>query len=226
VQNHTDNHSVQALVLFGPPGSGKGTQAKMLKERLGVPHISTGDMLREHIRTGNSVGKEAAALMKVGSLAPDDIVNHLVADRLADPDCARGFILDGYPRTRQQAETLDRWLEARGIEEQVVHLVVDYAIIIKRITGRRQCPGCGSLYNLNSRPPKSDGLCDRDGAELMVREDDREDVVRERLAAYERQTRPLLDYFRQVGRRLHEIDASRSTPQELLETIVQVIEVG
>src|SRR5262245_25905006 len=164
--------TVQALVLFGPPGSGKGTQAKLLMQCLGVPQISTGDMLREHIQAGDAVGRKVSRVMRSGALVADEQVNTLVEERLAQPDCARGFILDGYPRTRQQAEALFHWLGARGIDELVIHLLVDYNRIITRLTGRRQCPHCGTLYNLVSKPPKQDEVCDLDGTKLVIRDDD------------------------------------------------------
>ena len=212
-----------ALVLFGSPGSGKGTQAKLLVKSLGIPQISTGDMLREHIRSGDAVGQTVESTMRAGSLVSDELVNQLVEDRLAQPDCARGCILDGYPRTGQQAEVLMGFLGRREMEEVVIHLVVDYNVIIARLAGRRQCPVCGSLYNAISKKPRVAGVCDLDGAGLIVREDDREPVVRERLAAYERQTRPLIEYFRETQRRFYEIDASHETPDALFGHICAVI---
>ncbi len=137
--------------------------------------------------------------MQAGSLVDDEVVNRLVEERLAQPDAARGFILDGYPRTLAQAEKLCGLLDGRGMREVVIHLVVDYNIIIARLTGRRQCPRCGTLYNVISKPPKVPGVCDLEGEKLVVREDDREAVIRERLEAYERQTRPVIDYFRAKG---------------------------
>lgn len=213
-----------AIVLFGSPGSGKGTQAKLLVQCLGVPQISTGDMLRGHIRQGDSTGLAVHATMKAGSLVPDEVVNGLVEQRLAQPDCRRGFILDGYPRTRAQAETLCRMLASQGIGQVVIHLVVDYNVIIARLTGRRQCPQCGALYNATSKPPKGHGVCDVDGAELVIREDDRESVVRERLDAYERQTRPLIEYFREAGRRLYEVDASHETPEAVFRKVCLLLQ--
>lgn len=202
-----------ALVLFGSPGSGKGTQAKLLAGYMRIPQISTGDMLRAH--TDESV----RAAMHSGALVPDDVVNRLVEQRIASGDCQRGFILDGYPRTAAQAELLCHMLDTRGIEQMVIHLVVDYNEIIARLTGRRVCPACGTLYNDSTRPPRQAGICDRDGTALVVREDDRESVVRERLAAYERQTRPLLEFFRKGGKRFSEIDASHETPDAVFGKI-------
>ena len=214
---------VRALVLFGPPGSGKGTQAKLLMQCLGIPQISTGDMLREHIQAGDNVGRAISDLMHTGALVADEMVNALVEERLARPDCARGFILDGYPRTRQQAEELCRWLIARGIDELVIHLLVDYNILITRLTGRRQCPFCGTLYNLFSKPPKNDEVCDLDGTKLVIRADDSAAVIQERLDAYERQTQPLIEYFRSKGRPLIEIEAGAEPPQELVRKICRAI---
>ena len=214
---------IQALVLFGPPGSGKGTQAKLLVQCLGIPQISTGDMLREHIQAGNALGREISGIMRAGGLVPDEKVNALVEERLERPDCARGFILDGYPRTRQQAEALHRWLLRRNIDELVIHLIVDYNSLITRLTGRRQCPLCGTLYNLFSKAPKQDEICDLDGTKLVIREDDSAAVIKERLDAYDRQTQPLIAYFREEGRRLLALDASSVPPQELLQKICQAI---
>ena len=212
-----------ALVLFGSPGSGKGTQSKLLSKALGIPQISTGDMLREHVRKGNAVGTAVEAKLKAGFLVKDEVVNALVEKRLAQPDAERGFILDGYPRTRAQAEWLCRMLAARGFHEVVIHLVVDYNVIIARLSGRTQCPVCGTLYNVISKPPKVPGVCDLEGAKLIVREDDREEVIRERLEAYEKQTRPLLDYFREKGKRLYEVDASHDSPEQVFRNIEALI---
>ena len=214
-----------ALVLFGPPGSGKGTQSKLLMERLGIPQISTGDMLREEIRRGSAVGLSIEERMKNGLLVSDDLVNRLVEDRLRDPDTGHGFILDGYPRTRQQAEVLLELLARTGWAPVVIHLVVDYNVIIRRISGRRQCPRCGTLYNDTSRPPRVPGQCDRDGEALEVRDDDRESVVRERLDAYAKQTQPLIEFFRQSNDVLYELDASTDPPAVLAEKILGLLPV-
>ena len=213
----------QAVVLFGSPGSGKGTQANLLKNCLKVPHISTGDMLRSHIREGNALGVRVAATMQKGALVRDAVVNDLVERRLAEPDAQAGFILDGYPRTREQAEHLLGWLDSRGIPELVIHLIVDYNVIVTRLTGRRQCPRCGTLYNIVSNPPRVAGVCDLDGQALVIRDDDRESVIRQRLAEYELQSRPLIEFFRVKGRRLFEIDASDQTPEALLFQVCRTI---
>jgi adenylate kinase len=216
----------KALILFGPPGSGKGTQAKMLTQALGVPHISTGDMLRERIESGDELGRAVAELMQTGRLVPDEAVNRLVRDRIADPDCQAGFILDGYPRTIPQAEVLGREVAERGFEQVVIHLKVDYTIIIARIAGRRQCSVCGALYSLTSNPPKNADRCDLDGGRLIVRDDDREEVIRERLEAYERQTRPLLDFFAASGHLFFEVDGSNEPPKAILDRIRGLLAVG
>ena len=212
-----------AVILFGPPGSGKGTQSKLLVKSFGIPQISTGDMLRDHIRRGNAVGTKVEAKMKAGILVKDDVVNRLVEQRLQQGDCERGCILDGYPRTQAQAETLCAMLGSRGVRQLVIHLKVDYNVIIARLSGRRQCPVCGTLYNASSRPPKVPGVCDLDGAKLIVRDDDREEVVRERLDAYEKQTRPLIEYFRTKNKALHEIDASHDAPEAVFRKIEGLI---
>ena len=214
-----------ALILFGPPGSGKGTQSKLLVARFGIPQISTGDMLRHHIALGDAIGKAIEARMRAGLLVSDELVNDLVRERVSQPDCANGFILDGYPRTRQQAEVLTRLLRERDRDEVVIHLVVDYNVIIARISGRRVCPKCGTLYNSSSRPPRVPGVCDLDGTPLVIRDDDREDVVRERLEAYDQQTRPLIDYFRSAGSRLFEVDASGNAPEEVFGKILELLKV-
>lgn len=217
------SESVGAVILFGSPGSGKGTQSNLLIECLRIPQISTGDMLREHVRRGSELSDKAASSMKTGLLVSDEVINDLVVSRLAEADCAHGFILDGYPRTRAQAEYLSGLLEDRGVGQVVIHLVVDYNIIIARLAGRRQCPQCGTLYNVLSKPSRVDGVCDMDGQALVVREDDRETVIRKRLEAFESLTRPLLEYFRETGRRLFEIDASSRTPQSVAEEICNFI---
>jgi adenylate kinase len=214
----------QALILFGSPGSGKGTQSKLMVERLGIPQISTGDMLRGHIQADDQIGQTVAALMRAGSLVSDELVNSLVEERVMKPDTAKGFILDGYPRTLEQAIVMSALLDRLKIDPVVIHLVVDYNVIIARISGRRQCPICGTLYNATSKPPKIAGVCDLDGSALVIREDDRESVVRERLAAYESKTWPLIEHFRQTGRRVIEVDASHEKPEALFEKILKQVQ--
>jgi adenylate kinase len=193
------------LIMFGAPGSGKGTQAKLLSEALGVPHISTGDMLRERIARKDALGLQVEGILQAGGLVSDEIVNRLVAERIEQPDCAAGFILDGYPRTVNQAKVLTGICIARAIAPLVVYLKVDYNVIVARLAGRRLCPVCGTVYNLSREALK---VCKNDGSKLMIREDDREEVVRERLKAYETQTRPVLEFFRQAGYPCWEIEGN------------------
>lgn len=214
---------MKAIVLFGSPGSGKGTQARMLTQCLSVPHVSTGDMLRDRIRAGSEIGTRLAAKMHSGFLVSDGVVNLMVEERLAQEDAAKGFVLDGYPRTLAQAEHLSGWLDGRGIREVVIHLAVDYNIIIARLTGRRECPQCGTLYNVAFHPPKVDELCDLDGTKLAIRDDDRESVIRERLDAYDRQTRPVLDYYRTAGHRVLDVDASNDPPDVVFQKVWQAL---
>jgi adenylate kinase len=217
---------VKAIVLFGSPGSGKGTQAKLLTTCWKVPHISTGDMLRERVRLGRETGTVVAATMQSGALVSDAVVNRMVEDRLSQADAANGFVLDGYPRTMQQAAHLSEWLDGRGVGEVVIHLAVDYNVIIARLTGRRQCPRCGTLYNIVSQPPKAAGLCDRDGEPLVIREDDSEPVIRGRLDAYVKQTRPVLEHYRSAGRRLVQVDASYDSPEDVFQKICQSLDTN
>jgi adenylate kinase len=190
----------RAVIFLGPPGAGKGTQAKQIAESYGVPHLSTGDMFREHVSRGTPLGLRAKPIMERGELVPDDLVLSMVEDRISRPDTEDGFILDGFPRTVPQAEKLDEILRRRfQTEPLVVHFVVDKNQLMRRLTGRRVCGIGGEIYNIYDHPPKVPGRCDRDGGELTQRPDDREEVIAERLAAYERQTRPLVDYYRQQG---------------------------
>ncbi len=212
-----------SLILFGPPGSGKGTQAKLLSQRLHWPHISTGDMLREHVQSKDDLGQRIVDVMQSGLLVPDDLVNRLVELRIAQPDCERGFILDGYPRTIPQAGMLEKLLCEKRFQPVVVYLEVDYNRIVARLAGRRLCPQCGALYSLASNAPLISQVCDYDGATLVVREDDREEVIRARLEAYDRQTLPLLDYFQKAGYAFHGVEASEGSPQAISREIQRLI---
>jgi adenylate kinase len=209
-----------AILLFGPPGSGKGTQAVLLSDSLKIPRISTGDMFRQHVKDGTGIGHQVQDILQHGLLVPDELVNRMVEERLQRPDCRRGFILDGYPRTVRQAEMLDALLARLGNTKVAVDLLVDYNIIIERITARRQCPACGASYNLLFNPPKSDAVCDRDSTPLIQREDDKEEVLRTRIAAYEAQTLPVLDFFRKSGYRVVEIRGGNSAPEELTAKVL------
>jgi adenylate kinase len=203
------------LVLLGPPGAGKGTQAKLLAADLGVPHISTGDMFRDHKARGTEIGRQVQAIMDAGGLVTDDITNAMVKERLSRPDVAPGFILDGYPRTTAQALTLEGLLRPLGrAVTRVLSYEVPEAVVVERIGGRRSCPGCGAVYHLAASPPKVPGRCDRDGAALVLREDDRPEMVVKRMQEYAEKTAPLKRFY-QERRLVAEIDATRS-PAEIL----------
>jgi adenylate kinase len=203
------------VILLGPPGAGKGTQAKKIVERYVVPQVSTGDLLRDNVRRGTELGRQAKAIMDRGDLVPDQLMYDIVADRLRQADCRPGFVLDGFPRTVAQAGWLDSFLHREFFEKTpefcqpvVIELEVDYNQLLLRLTGRRSCPTCGTPYNVHFQPPRVDELCDRDGSKLVFRDDDREEVIRERLSAYDRQTKPLVDYY-QVRGRLFPVNADR-----------------
>jgi len=188
------------LVLLGPPGAGKGTQAKRLVVRFGVPQISTGDILRQAVKDGSPLGKKAGPLMASGKLVPDDLVLGIVQERLQQPDAADGFILDGFPRTVPQAEALDAVLKSnRKALDGVVSLEVPIDTLVERISGRRSCPKDGAIYHVVQNPPRRDGICDLCGSDLVQREDDREDRVRTRMEAYAAQTAPLKDFYARRG---------------------------
>ena len=212
----------RAVIFLGPPGAGKGTQARQIAESYGVPHLSTGDMFREHVSRGTPLGLRAKPIVERGELVPDDLVLSMVEDRISRPDCADGFILDGFPRTLPQAEKLDEILRRRfKVEPLVVHFVVDKNQLMRRLTGRRVCGIGGEIYNIYDHPPKVPGRCDRDGGELIQRPDDREEVIAERLAAYERQTRPLVDYYRQRGV-LKDVDGM-AAPQAVTKNVLELL---
>lgn len=200
--------NIGPVILLGPPGAGKGTQAKQIVEHYNIPQISTGDILREHVKQGTPLGQQAKVLMERGELVPDNLVCDMVADRLRNEDCVRGFILDGFPRTAAQAGWLDAYLEHEFFERVkhgpclpiVVRLDVDYNKLLHRITGRRSCSTCGRIYNVHFQPPRIDEVCDDDGTPLITRNDDREEVISGRLTAYQEQTRPVADYYERRGR--------------------------
>lgn len=184
------------LLLFGPPGCGKGTQAAYLAERFHIPAISTGEMFRAECKAGTEMGKVACSMISKGGFVSDDIVNGVVASRTARPDCANGFLLDGYPRTVPQAIWFAELVRQRGLPEPLVmHLDVADEALVARLTARRQCPKCLQIYNAISLPPRVHGICDRDGSTLITREDDREAVIRQRLRAYDELTGPILKWY-------------------------------
>ena len=184
------------LIFIGPPGSGKGTQAKRLAATHGVPHISTGDMLREAIAEGTELGRKAAPVVASGGLVSDDLMVGIIEDRLARADARKGFILDGFPRTVVQAEKLESLVGNGTGGVRVVQLLVPDDVIVKRIALRRSCPQCGSIYHLETAPPRNDQVCDRDGAELIARPDDNEQAVRTRLEAFRKQTLPVATFYK------------------------------
>ena len=184
------------IIFIGPPGSGKGTQAKRLAGQLEVPHISTGDMLREAVADGTELGQKAAPIMKLGHLVPDDLMIGIVNDRLAKADAAKGFILDGFPRTLVQAEKLDNIVGNGNERLRVLQLLVPDDAIVRRITLRRTCAQCGAIYHLENKPPVSDSVCDRCGAEVIARPDDTEEAVRKRLETFHRDTVPVAAYYK------------------------------
>jgi adenylate kinase len=188
------------LVLMGPPGAGKGTQAEYIARKYWIPHISTGDMFRSAIRFGTVLGLQAKALIDAGQLVPDEVTIGIVRERLAERDCAKGFLLDGFPRTCAQAQALEEFLAAwnRGLTA-VINIEVPEAVLVQRLTGRRTCSQCGANYHLQFNPPRQAGQCDKCSGEVVQRSDDREDTVTERLDVYARQTRPLLEYYAQRG---------------------------
>jgi len=193
--------TVRNIVLFGPPGSGKGTRAKIISKLYGIPVITTGDILRSAARNQTDLGIVAQGYMERGDLVPDQVVNSLVRERLSQPDVAQGFILDGYPRSEEQAKALDQILRDLGISlTHIIHVVLDDETIIERLSKRRSCPKCGSVYHLVSAPPKKDEVCDQCGSKLVQREDDKEEVIRNRLKVYHEQTAPLSDYYNRAGK--------------------------
>jgi adenylate kinase len=188
------------LILLGPPGAGKGTQAKIIMDKYGIPQISTGDMLREAVAKGTELGKKAKKYMTEGKLVPDEIVIGIVKERLKQKDCEKGFILDGFPRTLAQAEALDRIMGEMGKKiDAVINVNVPEEEVVRRIAYRRTCKNCGAIYHLIYNPPKRPGICDKCGGELYQREDDKEETVRERYRVYKKNTEPLIEYYKKKG---------------------------
>jgi adenylate kinase len=210
------------LILLGPPGAGKGTQAKRLVDRFGVPQISTGDILRQAVKDGTELGKKAGPLMAEGKLVPDALVLDIVKERLLQPDAANGFILDGFPRTIPQAERLEQAVADHGKKlDAVISLEVPIDTLVERISGRRSCPKDGSVYHVVQNPPRRDGYCDLCGTGLVQREDDREDKVRTRMEAYAASTAPLKDFY--AGRGLLHLVDGVGAPEAIEAAIVQAI---
>lgn len=193
------------LIFLGPPGSGKGTQAKRLADRLGFPHIALGDILRESIRMQDEVGLLAKGFVEAGKLVPDEVTIRITRERISKPDCQRGFILDGFPRSLIQAQALDETL--KGADYRVVYFEVPLNAVIERNAGRWSCPNCGAVYHVKFNPPKQAGLCDRCGEKLYQRKDDNEEVIKTRFTVYEQQTAPLIEYYSKKGK-LFKLEAS------------------
>ena len=188
------------VVLLGPPGAGKGTQATRIVEKYGVPHISTGDIFRANIKAGTELGKRAQEYMNRGELVPDELVVEIATDRLAADDCKEGFLLDGFPRTVFQAEKLDEFLASKGRKiEHVLNIEVGRDDLMARLTGRRVCKSCGASFHVVNIPPKQEGICDNCGAELVQRADDNEETASNRIEVYNRETKPLIDYYEKAG---------------------------
>lgn len=211
------------IIMLGAPGAGKGTQAKMISEKYGIPHISTGDIFRSNIKNGTELGKKAKTYMDQGQLVPDELTCDLVVDRIAQDDAKNGYVLDGFPRTIPQAEALKSALEKRG---EKIDFAVDVDVpdenIITRMSGRRACVSCGATYHVVYNPPKKEGICDVCGKELVLRDDDKPETVKKRLEVYHTQTQPLIDYYQKEGVLVkvdgtQEIDTIFSQIQKLLE---------
>ena len=223
------SRDVGPVVLLGPPGAGKGTQAKRIMERYLIPQISTGDILRYNVAQGTELGMVAKAVMARGELVSDDLVCEMVRQRLSQPDCKRGYVLDGFPRTASQAGWLDALLDDKLFDNSrptrawpiVIRLDVDYNQLLLRITGRRSCPTCGRIYNIHFQPPASDEICE-DGSKLVTRNDDRLEVIQPRLAAYQEQTAPVADYYQRTGRL---VSVNGDLPvDEVTEQIFRILE--
>lgn len=210
------------LVLLGPPGAGKGTQASAIVKKYNIPHISTGDIFRANIKEGTELGKKAKEYMDKGLLVPDELVVDLVKDRLNQKDCSEGFLLDGFPRTVKQAEALDAELLSMGIGlDRVINIDADSKILIERAIGRRVCKECGATYHIKFNPPKNEGICDNDNMTLFQRDDDVEETVATRINVYFEQTQPLIDYYQQKGLILN-IDGTKPI-DDIFETIVEAL---
>jgi adenylate kinase len=210
------------LIFLGAPGVGKGTQADLLAARFGWPKISTGDILREAVRNRTPLGMQAKACMDQGQLVPDEVVIGIVQEKLSEPGCAQGFLLDGFPRTVPQAEELAALLHAKGLKlDRVLNVSVPRADILQRLTGRRSCPQCQAVYHVDFSPPRQEGICDRCGGELVQRTDDKRETVEQRLAVYEEQTAPLIAYYRERGL-LSDVDGT-GTVEQVQQRVVALL---
>ena len=210
------------IVLLGPPGAGKGTQAKSISNRYSIPHISTGDIFRKNISENTPLGIEAKSYMDNGQLVPDEVTINMVKDRLQQDDCKNGYLLDGFPRTVHQAEALDNFLTEREESIDTALLIeVPKEFILERMTGRRVCPSCGASYHIKFNPPTNDGKCDLCGSDVIQRKDDTEETVKERLDVYENQTQPLI-YFYKNKKQLSVVDGTQAI-NEVFESICKIL---
>jgi len=208
------------IILLGPPGAGKGTQAKTLAERLNLPHISTGDILRQNVKEGTSLGKEAKDFMDKGLLVPDDLMSAMLLDRFSKPDIKKGFILDGYPRNFAQAQTLEEIFKKKSLDvDVVVYLDSSDEVIIQRLSGRLVCSQCSANFHIKNMPPKKSGICDKCGGSLFHRSDDKEETIRKRLEVYKKEVSSLIKYYEEK-KKLHRLDADEEAGKVLNEIIV------
>jgi adenylate kinase len=191
------------LVVFGPPSAGKGTQAQKLSKRYGIPQVATGDLLREQVAKKTPIGVKVKSYLDSGRLGPDDLIVQMIAERVSKPDCANGYLLDGFPRTMGQAKELEKMTDI----DLVLNIVVDFEVLVERAVGRRICPKCAAVYHVKFNPPKKEGICDKCGSALIQRDDDKEATVRNRLKVYQEQTAPLVEHYRKKGK-LVDIDGS------------------
>ncbi len=212
---------ISFIVLLGPPGAGKGTQAKLISEKLGVPHISTGDILREAVRNDSPLGRQAKAIMDRGELVPDQLLVDIIVERLSRVDCANGFLLDGYPRNISQSQTLEKVCAEHGIWNKVkaLEITVPDEEIVDRLKNRRSCPSCGAVYNVVSNPPKQAETCDSCSTKLQLRDDDREETVRQRLRVYHERTEPVVGYF--AERDKHIVVKGEGSPEDIFAAIME-----
>lgn len=210
------------VILLGPPGAGKGTQALEISNRLKLPHISTGDLFRENLSKSTEIGKKAKTYMDSGKLVPDEIVLEMLFQRIAKEDCKQGYILDGFPRTIEQAQAFDKKLAKAKIIPLVINIDTPDSALVERITGRLSCKDCGAPYHKKFNPPKQMGKCDKCGGALTQRKDDTEALLKERLKAYHEQTEPLIQYYKKRGSSFYDVDGQKSK-EEVLEAILKII---
>ncbi len=223
---HNPQSAIKRVVLMGPPGAGKGTQAKRLVEKFGMIHLSSGDILRAERTGGSELGEKLKKYMDAGELVPDEIVVDIMAGAIAKQDTEKGLLLDGFPRTVAQARALDEQLEKMGLPLGAVLIIAaDESLLVDRITGRRSCPKCGAVYHVKNIPPAKEGVCDACGSELAQRADDTEEVVRQRLDAYRKQTEPVIDYYTADGRKIITLDGG-SPLEEVAQQAAEALRAG